>query len=363
MHWFKWEAYTTWLSGFALFVVVYYAHATAFLIDPSVADLTAWEAIALSVGGIVARLVRLRRPLPCIRARRALLAVLVFAFICAAAWASWNLFAAAGRLPPGRRDDRDDDGRERLLRDHPGALGADPREGGRARARPALERRAARQRSVHNNYLTLPVVFAMLSNHFTFTYGHHNGWIVLVALMAIGALRSPLLQPAPSRPERLADSRDRGSGNRGHRHRDPLEARVSDVLEIIAAGMRFVARWEEEAAPRTVAAFKASLPLDDRIIHCRWSGESNWIPWGDRDFGIGPENATSYPHPGELALYPGGQSETELLFPYGYCSFASKAGHLWANHFATVVEGQEQLRELGRLTLWEGAQKISFRDT
>ena len=67
--------------------------------------------------------------------------------------------------------------------------------------------------------------------------------------------------------------------------------------------------------------------------------------------------------PGELALYPGGQSETELLFPYGYCSFASKAGHLWANHFATLVEGQEQLRELGRLTLWEGAQTISFRET
>jgi hypothetical protein len=118
------------------------------------------------------------------------------------------------------------------------------------------------------------------------------------------------------------------------------------VLEIVAAGMQFVARWEEDAAPRTVAAFKASLPLDDRIIHCRWSGESNWIPWGDRDFGIGPENATSYPHPGELALYPGGQSETEL----------------WANHFATLVEGQEQLRELGRLTLWEGAQQISFRE-
>ena len=59
--------------------------------------------------------------------------------------------------------------------------------------------------------------------------------------------------------------------------------------------------------------------------------------------------------------YPGGQSETELLFPYGYCNFASKAGQLWANHFATVVEGAEQLKELGRLTLWEGAQAISFR--
>jgi hypothetical protein len=134
------------------------------------------------------------------------------------------------------------------------------------------------------------------------------------------------------------------------------------VFEIVAAGMRFVARWEEELAPKTVAAFKASLPLDDRIIHCRWSGESNWIPWGDRDFGIGPENATSYPHPGELALYPGGQSETELLMPYGYCNFASKAGQLWANHFATIIEGEEQLPALGKLTLWEGAQQISFRE-
>src|SRR5439155_1720529 len=111
-------------------------------------------------------------------------------------------------------------------------------------------------------------------------------------------------------------------------------------------------RFEQELAPQTREAIRRNLPFDDRIIHCRWSGESNWIPWGDRELGIGPENATSYPHPGELALYPGGQSETELLLPYGYCSFASKAGHLWANHFATLVEGQEQLSELGRRTLW-----------
>src|SRR5258707_3149150 len=133
------------------------------------------------------------------------------------------------------------------------------------------------------------------------------------------------------------------------------------VLEIVAAGMRFGAGWEEELAPQTVAAFKASLPLDDRIIHCRWSGESNWIPWGDRDFGIGPENATSYPPPGELALYPGGQSETELLMPYGYCNFASKAGQLWANHFATIVEGQDQLPQPGHLTLCECGQQNTFR--
>lgn len=135
------------------------------------------------------------------------------------------------------------------------------------------------------------------------------------------------------------------------------------MLEIQAGPFAFVARFEEELAPQTVEAFRRMLPLDDRIIHCRWSGESNWIPWGDRDLGIGPENATSYPHPGEIALYPGPVSETELLFPYGYCSFASKAGHLWANHFATLVEGAENLPALGKLTLWEGAQPISFRET
>ncbi|MDF2753387.1 MAG: hypothetical protein K0S82_1770, partial [Gaiellaceae bacterium] len=57
------------------------------------------------------------------------------------------------------------------------------------------------------------------------------------------------------------------------------------------------------------------------------------------------------------------ESETELLFPYGYCHFKSKAGELWANHFATLVEGRERLKDLGRMTLWEGAQPISFRET
>ena len=132
------------------------------------------------------------------------------------------------------------------------------------------------------------------------------------------------------------------------------------MIEIAVADFRFVARLEEEAAPATVAAFRRLLPLRSRLIQARWSGEAAWIPWGDLDVGIGPENATCYPAPGELLLYPGGVSETELLFPYGSASFASKAGPLAGNHFATVVEGGERLRELGRLVLWEGAQEISF---
>jgi hypothetical protein len=132
------------------------------------------------------------------------------------------------------------------------------------------------------------------------------------------------------------------------------------VLEIVAGDFQFVARLEEEAAPQSVGAFRRMLPLESRIIHARWSGEACWIPWGELDIGIGPENATSYPSPGELLLYPGGLSETELLFPYGHACFASKAGQLAGNHFATVVEGGENLPELGRRALWEGAQDIRF---
>ncbi|HEX5499516.1 MAG TPA: DUF3830 family protein, partial [Thermomicrobiales bacterium] len=90
---------------------------------------------------------------------------------------------------------------------------------------------------------------------------------------------------------------------------------------------------------------------------------SCWIPLGDLDVGLGVENATSYPAPGEILLYPGGYSETEILFPYGATCFASKLGQLAGNHFLTIIEGQELLRELGRSILWEGAREIVFDRT
>jgi hypothetical protein len=132
------------------------------------------------------------------------------------------------------------------------------------------------------------------------------------------------------------------------------------MLEIAAGDYRFAARLEEELAPETVAAFRKLLPLESRIIHARWSGEACWIPFGELDVGVGHENAVCYPAPGHILWYPGGVSETEILFPYGSTSFASKAGPLAGNHFATVVEGVEQLPELGRTALWEGAQPIRF---
>ena len=135
------------------------------------------------------------------------------------------------------------------------------------------------------------------------------------------------------------------------------------MLEIVSGELRFTARLEEEAAPETVAAFRRLLPLESRIIHVRWSGEACWIPFGELDVGLGPENATSYPVPGQILFYPGGVSETEILFPYGATAFASKAGALAGNHFATIVSGNESLRELGRRMLWQGAQDITFSET
>ena len=101
-------------------------------------------------------------------------------------------------------------------------------------------------------------------------------------------------------------------------------------------------------------------PYRGSLIHARWSGEACWIPLGDLDLGLGYENATSYPAPGQFLLHPGGTSETEILLAYGGVRFASKVGQLAGNHFLTIVEGGEQLPELGRSTLWQGAQPIQF---
>ncbi len=132
------------------------------------------------------------------------------------------------------------------------------------------------------------------------------------------------------------------------------------MLEITAGSLRFRAQLEEERAPATCAALRALLPLEGSIMQARWSGESAWVPLGDLETGLGPENANSYPAAGELLLYPGGVSETEILFPYGATCFASKMGQLAGNHFATIVDGRAELEELGRLVVWEGAQNVRF---
>jgi uncharacterized membrane protein len=185
LHWFKWEAYTTWLSGFALMIFLYYVNADTYLIDRSVADLSEGAAITISIALLVAAwlvydvLCRLLRS-------ELVLAAAVLGFTTLAAWGASELFSGRAEyvqvgsmlgtimaanvffvIIPAHWD---------LIRAKQAGREPDPAPGLRAK-----------QRSVHNNYLTLPVVFAMLSNHFPATYGHSYSWLILVALMAIGA--------------------------------------------------------------------------------------------------------------------------------------------------------------------------------
>jgi len=136
------------------------------------------------------------------------------------------------------------------------------------------------------------------------------------------------------------------------------------VLRITVGDFEFGARLEEEKAPNTVAALRRLLPLQSKLVQARWSGEAAWVPLGwELELGIGPENATSYPGPGELLLYPGGLSEVEILFPYGATLFASKMGQLAGNHFATIEAGRERLPELGNAVLWDGALELRIQES
>ena len=131
-------------------------------------------------------------------------------------------------------------------------------------------------------------------------------------------------------------------------------------MKILIDNEAFEAVMEEEKSPATCAAFAAAMPFESRIVHVRWSGEAVWIPLGERDFEVGFEDATAYPAPGQVLLYPKGKSETEILIAYGSVHFASKAGTLAGNHFATITTGLDRLREIGVATLWEGAKSIRF---
>jgi len=185
LHWFKWEAYTTWLSGFALLIVLYYVNASTYLIDKSVADLQPWEAIAISIGLIVAAWLVYDGLCRAI-SNDLVIAAALLVLVTLAAWGVSHLFSGRAEyiqigamlgtimaanvffvIIPAHWD---------LIR---------AKEAGREPdAAAALE---AKRRSVHNNYLTLPVVFTMISNHFPITYGHSYSWLILVCLLVIGA--------------------------------------------------------------------------------------------------------------------------------------------------------------------------------
>jgi uncharacterized membrane protein len=188
LHWFKWEAYTTWLSGFALLVLLYYLDGDIRLIDPAVADLATWQAVGLSLLGIVLAWVVYDVLCRVLEERsEAALVVTGTALVALAAWGAGQLFAARAAylqvgvmlgtvmvanvffvIIPAHRKlvAAMEDGRE-----------PDP-----------VPLRRAKARSVHNNYLTLPVLFTMLAGHFAFTYGASEAWLVLLAVIVLTAL-------------------------------------------------------------------------------------------------------------------------------------------------------------------------------
>lgn len=129
------------------------------------------------------------------------------------------------------------------------------------------------------------------------------------------------------------------------------------ALRISVGPFAFAGRLETALAPRSAERLASLLPLERTLLHARWSGEAAWVPLG-RMRRLAPENATAYPHPGQILLYAGARSEPELLIPYGSCAFASKAGRLAGNPVAALDARAPELRELGELVLRSGAQGL-----
>jgi uncharacterized membrane protein len=184
LHWFKWEAYTTWLSGFGLLVVLYYWNADTYLIDPSVADIPVAAAIAVSLIGLAAAWVVYDLACKAFESD-VVLGLILLGMVVGSAYAAGQVFsgraaylqvgAMLGTIMAANVLFNIIPAHWELIRAKEAGRAPDPA--------PALE---AKRRSVHNNYLTLPVVFTMISVHFAFTYEDEHAWLVLVALVLIG---------------------------------------------------------------------------------------------------------------------------------------------------------------------------------
>ncbi len=188
LHWFKWEAYSTWLSGFALLTIVYYMNAKAMMIDRGVADLSSWQAIGVGIGSLVVGWIvydlLCRTPLV---QRQLAFGATIFLFLVGSSWVLTHLLSGraaylhvgamigtmmvanvAMLIIPGQR---------KMVNAMMAGQKPDPVHGIKAK-----------QRSVHNNYFTLPVLFIMISNHYAMTYNHPHAWAVLGVIMLAGVL-------------------------------------------------------------------------------------------------------------------------------------------------------------------------------
>ncbi|WP_374582083.1 urate hydroxylase PuuD [Pseudoduganella sp.] len=188
LHWFKWEAYATWISGFAMLFIVYYFNASAMMIDKSVADLTSLQAIGVGLGTLAGGwLVYDALCKTKLGEKPAALGVVLFVLIVAAAYvlthtlsgraAYIHVGAMIGTMMVGNVLFVIIPGQRKLVEAMERGESPDPIYGKRAKVR-----------SVHNNYFTLPVLLIMISNHYAMTYSHAYSWLVLAAIMAAGVL-------------------------------------------------------------------------------------------------------------------------------------------------------------------------------
>ena len=186
LHWFYWESYSTWLTGFSLFTVSYLWSAGTYLIDKAVMDWSPAAAVAVALAFLVLFWLAYDGICRVFAQRKngdAIVGALVLILVCAAAWLACHWFAGRAAfllmgamiatsmsanvffwIIPGQRA---------MVASIQAGQAVDPIHGKRGK-----------QRSVHNTYFTLPVLFAMLSNHYSFTYSHPQNWLVLVAMMS-----------------------------------------------------------------------------------------------------------------------------------------------------------------------------------
>lgn len=187
LHWFKWEAYSTWITGFFLLVLMFYVGAESYLIDPRKIALAPPLAIGISLGTLVGGWLVYDLLCKSLLAHNGwALAVLLLGLIAGLSWGLGEIFSDRAAylhvgaligtcmaanvffvIIPGQRA---------LVAAVQAGLPPDPKYA-----------KASKLRSVHNNYLTLPVLFLMISNHYPMTYGHEHAWVVLLALVLIGA--------------------------------------------------------------------------------------------------------------------------------------------------------------------------------
>jgi uncharacterized membrane protein len=187
LHWSKWEAYTTWLSGIALLALIYWLGASSYLIDRSVMAISPPAAIAISVASLAGGWFVYDGLCRVLEGKENVLAALVFVFTMACAWALFHVFSARaayihvgaiiGTIMVANVFFHIIPGQKRMVADIRAGRDPDPRPG-----------IIGKQRSVHNTYFTLPVLFVMISNHYPMTYSHPQGWLVLGVIMLAGVL-------------------------------------------------------------------------------------------------------------------------------------------------------------------------------